>query len=64
MQFRAHAQEEIVGEIDAAAVARAQPILAYEMRGGQRAFLEISDPKQILVIAQAAAAPLYVGSWR
>ena len=60
MQLGAHAEKKIVGEIDPAPIGRAQPIFAHEMRGRERAFFEINDPEQILVIAQTAAAPLHV----
>ena len=54
----AEAQEKIVGHLDPPPVRFAQPILANQVRGGERAFLEESHPKKILIIAQASAAAL------
>ena len=55
VQIRAHAQEKIVGRFDPPPVRFAQPIFPDEMCGGKGALLEIGHPKQILIIAQAAA---------
>ena len=56
MQFSPHPQKKIVSRLDAASIPFAQPVFADQMSRGQAAFLEEGHPKQILIVAQAAAA--------
>ena len=60
MEISTEAQQKIVGGFDSPAIGLAQPILADEVGRGERAFLEERHPKQVLVIAQSAAAAFQV----
>ena len=61
MQIRAQAQEKIVGPLDSSLVAFAQPIFPHQLVRAQRSLLEVCYPKQILIVAQPAAAALQIG---
>ena len=61
MQVCAQAQKKIVRTLDSALVAFAQPVFPYELVCAQRTLLEVGNPKQILIVAQAATAALQVG---
>src|SRR5439155_8336071 len=56
MQLRAEAEKEIVRRFNPALVGFAQPVFSNQVRGRERAFLEMGHPKQVLIVAQCAAA--------
>ena len=60
MQVCAQAQKKIVCSLDPALIAFAQPVFADQLVGTQRTLFKVGDPKQILIVAQPAAATLQI----
>ncbi len=60
VQIGANAQKEIVGRLDPSLIGLTQPVSANQVFCRKRALLKIRHPKQVLIIAQAAATALHM----